>query len=157
MQNTMNLLEAALKEKTAAEWHKKLNLSRNALHTAKLRGHLSPAIAGALAEELGEDVEAWMLVAALESERDSACKERMLRRFAQAAGVAAVSTALLISPGEVRAAQTGAEAVNADPICIMLRRLRSALTSRKRGRMQGKKKRSLERFFLVQQIMLTGN
>jgi len=82
MQTTMTLLDAALAIKPAADWHRDLKLSRNALHTAKQRGNLSPAIAGALAEELGEDVQEWIVRAALESERDSACKERMLKRFA---------------------------------------------------------------------------
>lgn len=81
MQNTMNLLERALKQHPAPYWHQKLNLSRNALHTAKHRGNLSPAVAGALADVMGEDVQRWMLVAALESERDSACKNRMLDRL----------------------------------------------------------------------------
>lgn len=81
MQNTMNLLDAALKQHPAPYWHEKLNLSRNALHTAKSRGSLSPAIAGALAEAMGENVDQWIVVAALESERDSACKERMLTRL----------------------------------------------------------------------------
>lgn len=81
MQTTMQLLDAALAVQPAAEWHRRLHLSRNALHTAKARGNLSPAIAGALAEELGEDAGAWIVRAALESERDSACKERMLKRF----------------------------------------------------------------------------
>lgn len=44
MQSTMNLLEAALSVKPAPAWHEELNLSRNALHTARSRGHLSPAI-----------------------------------------------------------------------------------------------------------------
>lgn len=82
MQNTMHLLEAALKVQPAAAWHQKLKLSKNALHAAKNRGHLSPAIAGALAEELGEDFEKWIVIAALESERDSACKTRMVRKIA---------------------------------------------------------------------------
>ena len=82
MQNTMQLLETALKIQPAAAWHEKLKLSKNALHAAKNRGHLSPAIAGALAEELGEDFQKWMVIAALESERDSACKTRMMRKIA---------------------------------------------------------------------------
>lgn len=82
MQTTMNLLDAALAKQPAPAWHEELNLSRNALHTAKARGHLSPAIAGAIAEKLGEDVDQWIVIAALESEKDSACKERMLKRFA---------------------------------------------------------------------------
>ncbi len=83
MQTTMNLLDAALAQHPAPYWHEKLKLSRNALHSAKHRGNLSPAIAGALAEELGQDVKTWIVVAALESERDSACKTRMMKRVAK--------------------------------------------------------------------------
>lgn len=83
MQNTMNLLDSALSQKPAPFWTEKLKLSRSALHTAKTRGHLSPAIAGALAEELGQDSTEWIVVAALESERDSACKERMIKTLAR--------------------------------------------------------------------------
>lgn len=93
MQTTMNLLEAALKVHPAAVWHEKLELSKNALHAAKNRGHLSPAIAGALAEELGEPVERWVAIAAIESERDSACKSRMMRRFLGAAAIASAALA----------------------------------------------------------------
>lgn len=81
MQNTMNLLDAALSQRPAPYWHEKLKLSRNALHTAKTRGHLSPAIAGALASEIGEDPKEWIVVAALESERDSACKTQMVKQL----------------------------------------------------------------------------
>lgn len=83
MQTTMTLLNTALTTKSAAAWHQELDLSRNALHTAKARGHLSPAIAGALAEKLGEDVDRWIVIAALESEKDSACKDRMIKRIAR--------------------------------------------------------------------------
>lgn len=81
MQNTMNLLDTALAINPAPFWTEKLKLSRGALHTAKARGHLSPAIAGALAEELGQDVKNWIVIAALESERDSACKTHLMERF----------------------------------------------------------------------------
>jgi hypothetical protein len=81
MQNTMNLLDTALAINPAPFWTEKLKLSRGALHTAKARGHLSPAIAGALAEELGQDVRNWIVIAALESERDSACKTHLMERF----------------------------------------------------------------------------
>lgn len=81
MQNTMNLLDTALTMNPAPFWTEKLKLSRSALHTAKTRGHLSPAIAGALADELGQDVKNWIVIAALESERESACKNRMLKRI----------------------------------------------------------------------------
>lgn len=81
MQTTMNLLEHVLSTQPAQYWHEKLNLNRNALHNARQRGHISPAIAGALAEELGQDVKSWIVIAALESERDSACKTRLMERF----------------------------------------------------------------------------
>ncbi|WP_310373245.1 hypothetical protein [Rhodoferax ferrireducens] len=77
----MTLLDKALALNSAPYWHDKLKLNRNALHNARMRGHISPAIAGALAEEIGEDPRKWIVVAALESERDSACKEQMLKRF----------------------------------------------------------------------------
>ena len=91
--NTMQLLDKALELQPAPYWHKKLNLSRSALHNARLRGHVSPAIAGALAEELGEEAEKWIVIAALESERDSACKSRMMRRFIGAAALAGAALA----------------------------------------------------------------
>lgn len=81
MQTTMTLLETALQVKPSPEWTKELGLNRNALHMSRSRGHLSPAIAGALAEKLGEDVDRWIVIAALESEKDSACKTRMIRRL----------------------------------------------------------------------------
>lgn len=79
--NTMELLDKALRLKPAPYWTKQLKLSRGALHAAKTRGHLSPSIAGALAEEMGEDYHKWFVIGALESERESACKERMIRKF----------------------------------------------------------------------------
>lgn len=79
MQHTMNLLDEALAIQPAPYWHEKLKLSRNALHNARMRGHISPAIAGALAKELGQDPKEWIVVAALESERDSACKTQMIK------------------------------------------------------------------------------
>lgn len=81
MQTTMNLLDAALNVQTATDWCRELGLARNALSVAKTRGHISPAIAGAIAERLNEDVDRWIAIAALESEKDSACKQRMLKRY----------------------------------------------------------------------------
>lgn len=82
MQTTIDLLEKALSQQPAPYWTKKLNLARNTLGASKARGHLSPSIAGALAEEMGEDAQKWFVIGALESERDSACKNRMVRKFA---------------------------------------------------------------------------
>ncbi|BEP50579.1 hypothetical protein [Variovorax sp. V116] len=81
MQSTLHLLDAAIKVQGLSDWAAKLGLSKRALYTARDRGHLSPAIAGALAEELGQDAKEWIVVAALESERDSACKTRMVKRM----------------------------------------------------------------------------
>ena len=52
MEKTAELLNKALSQEDMPYWTKKLGLARQTLHTAKVRGHLSPAIAGALAEEL---------------------------------------------------------------------------------------------------------
>ena len=87
MQTTMNLLSEAMKVKGLSDWADDLGLSKRALYTAKDRGHLSPAIAGALADELGQDVKNWIVVAALESERESACKTRMMKRVAKLTSV----------------------------------------------------------------------
>lgn len=81
MPHTMNLLAKALELKTVPEWTKELGLSKQALYNAQQRGHLSPAIAGALADVMGQDPKDWIVVAALESERDSACKSRMVKRL----------------------------------------------------------------------------
>jgi hypothetical protein len=77
----MDLLDRALQHSSLYEWQRLLGLSSQALYSARRRGNLSPAIAGALAEYLGEPVEKWIVIAALEGERDSACKERMLTRY----------------------------------------------------------------------------
>ncbi|TFY99000.1 hypothetical protein [Ramlibacter humi] len=81
MKTTMELLDKALESESVPFWHKELGLSRNALHNARQRGNLSPSIAGAIAEKLGENVDQWIVIAALEGDKDSACKTRMLRRY----------------------------------------------------------------------------
>lgn len=81
MQSTMDLLSAAEKKASLSDWTKRLELSKNALYNSREREHLSPAIAGRLAEFLSEDVEKWIMIAALESEKDSACKRHLLKRL----------------------------------------------------------------------------
>lgn len=81
MSETMKLLEKALLLKNGASWTRDLGLSYNAITASKTRGHLSPAIAGAMAESMGLDAIKWIAVAALESERDSTCAARMKRKF----------------------------------------------------------------------------
>lgn len=83
MDTTMDLLGKALEKANTAAWTKKLELAQNSLYTAKIRGHLSPAIAGRLAELLEEDVEKWIVIAALESEKDSACKKHLIKRLSR--------------------------------------------------------------------------
>ena len=81
MSETMKLLNKALEIKTSAAWTRDLGLSYGAITASKTRGHLSPAIAGAMAEFMGLDAIKWIAVAALESERDSTCAARMKRKF----------------------------------------------------------------------------
>lgn len=81
MQTTLDLLAEAEGQQDLTQWARELGLSDKALYNAKYRGHLSPAIAGAVAEKLNRDVDKWIVVAALESEKDSACKTRMLSRL----------------------------------------------------------------------------
>ena len=81
MKTTMHLLDDAIKVKGLSDWARDLGLSQRALYTAKDRGHLSPAIAGDIADRLGEPMEKWVVIAAAESERDSASKERLLKRI----------------------------------------------------------------------------
>jgi hypothetical protein len=79
---TMELLNMALKKDNLRAWARRLGLSEEALRTARSRGRLSPMIAGALAEDLQQGPAKWIVIAALETERESACKKRMVQRFA---------------------------------------------------------------------------
>ena len=119
MQTTLELLEQALKQRNASEWAAHLRLTASALRTARTRGHLSPAIAGALAEELGLDAQKWIVIAALESERDSACKSRMVRKFLTGAAIAGT---LMGASGAATAAVANMTQA-ADGLYIMLTRL----------------------------------
>lgn len=79
--NTMQLLAKAEKIATLYQWHQRLGIHEQTLYSAKKRGTLSPAVAGAIAEALGEDVDRWIIVAAIETERESACRETMAKRY----------------------------------------------------------------------------
>lgn len=130
MQTTMHLLEKALAQHPAPYWTKKLNLARTTLATAKVREHLSPAIAGALAEELGEEADKWIVIAALESERDSACKSRMMRRFLGAAALAGAA----LAPVGAASAATVFEAPASSAVYYvksLARKLRARVAARK--------------------------
>ena len=83
MRTTMNLLDAAPPMQPAPYWTARFSLAGTTLHTAKSWGHWSPPIDGALADERGKDPKEWIVLAALESERVSASKSRMLKRTAK--------------------------------------------------------------------------
>lgn len=81
MQNTMELFNRAMTVQPSAKaWCDKLGISRNVLAVAKVRGKLSPALAGNLAIELGEDAEHWIAVAAIEAEKESPLLQRLKKR-----------------------------------------------------------------------------
>jgi hypothetical protein len=68
-QTTMQLLHKALAQNPSGKfWSEQLQMSRSALAVSKVRGRLSPTIAGNLARLLGEDIGYWVQVAALEAE-----------------------------------------------------------------------------------------
>lgn len=77
MQSTMQLLEKALNVMPAAGWANELNITRQTFSMAKKAKRLSPALAGNLAIELGEDPEHWIAVAAIEAEKKSPLLERL--------------------------------------------------------------------------------
>jgi hypothetical protein len=77
MQNTMELLNKALTFQKAARWCETLNLDPSVISQARRRGNLSPALAGNLAIELGEDAEHWIAVAAIEAEKPSPLLDRL--------------------------------------------------------------------------------
>lgn len=77
MQSTMQLLDKALANQTAAGWANKLNITRQTFTNAKKAKRLSPALAGNLAIELGENAEHWIAIAAIEAEKESPLLERL--------------------------------------------------------------------------------
>ena len=82
MHTTMDLLGKALNERnmSQAEWCRQLQMNRTALAVSKVRGRLSPTVAGNLARLLGEPVEHWIAVAALEAEPASPAKMTLITK-----------------------------------------------------------------------------
>jgi hypothetical protein len=77
----MDLFSKALEIQPSAKvWCDELGLSRNTLATAKIRGRLSPGIAGGIAMKLGENPIEWIAIAALEAEPESSYKKELLQR-----------------------------------------------------------------------------
>ena len=82
MRNTMDLFSKALEVQPSAKaWCDELGLSRNTLATAKIRGRLSPGIAGGIAIKLGENPIEWIAIAALEAEPESSFKKVLMDRI----------------------------------------------------------------------------
>lgn len=77
MHTTNELLTAALDRHNAAFWAREMGVKPNTFAMAKKRGRLSPTMAGALARFIGEPVEHWISVAALEAEPESQEKTRL--------------------------------------------------------------------------------
>jgi hypothetical protein len=85
MPTTMQLLTKALEFKKAARWCEELHLDPSTISQARKRGKLSPAIAGGMAMQLGENPEHWIAIAAVEAEPDSPLKNMLLKSFTRAA------------------------------------------------------------------------
>lgn len=78
MSSTIELLQRALELKSASAWSRAYNITPGAFTNAKKAGRLSPMLAGNIAIDLGENPDHWMAVAALEAERESPLRERLL-------------------------------------------------------------------------------
>lgn len=77
MLGSLDLMNKALEKQSASDWARKFGITSATFTNAKARGHLSPALAGNLAIELGEDAAEWMAIAAIESEKDSPLVRRL--------------------------------------------------------------------------------
>ena len=79
MQTTMQLFQKALEiQPSAKAWCDELGVTRNTLAVAKIRGRLSPVIAGSIAMKLGENPQQWIAIAALEAEPESDYKKQLM-------------------------------------------------------------------------------
>lgn len=82
MQSTMQLYHKAMAQEPSAKfWCEQLGVSRNTLAVSKIRGRLSPTVAGNLARLVGEDEQFWVAMAALEAEPASYGKQKLLSRI----------------------------------------------------------------------------
>lgn len=80
MQTTMELLSRATQlQPSDAEWCRTLGVSRTTLAVARTRGHLTPVVAGGIAQELDLDPILWIARAALEAAPPSKIKTLLSR------------------------------------------------------------------------------
>lgn len=76
---TAELLDQAIATGTPlAEISRALGLKPNTLSVAKHAGKLSPALAAALADYLGEPAHQWLLAAVMEGERSAPLRRRLM-------------------------------------------------------------------------------
>lgn len=88
MKTTMDLLNHATKDNIKdAEWCRRLGINRTTLSVARLRGHLTPVVAGAMAKELGLDATMWTAKAAVEAAPNSALKDMLSMTFNKVANL----------------------------------------------------------------------
>ena len=80
MDASLTLLDRALSTRRQNDLARHLGVSDATFSMAKRRGRLSPTLAGVLADELNEDVEHWIAVAALEAESETPLLERLKAR-----------------------------------------------------------------------------
>ena len=78
MKSTIELLDRALRTHKASDWARRYNITQATFNNARKRGFLSSTLAGNLAIDLGEDAQQWMAIAAIESERESPLRERLI-------------------------------------------------------------------------------
>ncbi len=80
MTNTLQLLDRALATaQNQADLCRSLHVSGATLTNARNRGRLSPTLAGTLAERLGEPVDKWVALAALEATPKSRLTDHLKR------------------------------------------------------------------------------
>lgn len=78
MPKTLDLLAIASKQgRKLAELSRTLGVAENAISRDKHNGHLSPAMAAALAAELGEDPGRWAIVAAQEQTTSAPLRRKL--------------------------------------------------------------------------------
>ena len=87
METTMDLLEK-LKEPSNAKLKPRdicaaLGVNRTALSVARLRGRLTPILAGGIADMIGEDVKHWVAIAAIEAEPKTKQRDYLLSMVAK--------------------------------------------------------------------------
>ena len=79
MQKSIYLLEEALKEVRLVDLSKISGAKPEAIINARKRGSLTASMAWNIAEAGGEDPIFWSTLASAETERESVCKDRMMK------------------------------------------------------------------------------